>query len=240
MPEQELKLSTYYVLYMDILGVKDKINSDNSEDFLKELNSLYQEVLKGINLVGKEINNIKIETKIFSDNIIIAINKDNNIELCAMKLMLIFEIAAMFQVCALAYNFLVRGSLVSGDLYIDGTFVYGKALLDAYNLETNIAVYPRIIIKKEDVAEFMQCDSLIGYIGKDSSGISYINSFDKYFEIVKKDITKEDVKTLSDNLKKKKSEMVDYRYYSKIYWLINEFNNFCERKIFKDCRINFP
>ncbi len=40
----------------------------------------------------------------------------------------------------------MRGGLTKGLLYIDEKFVYGKALIDAHNLEDQQAKYPRVIV----------------------------------------------------------------------------------------------
>ena len=43
-------------------------------------------------------------------------------------------------------NFLIRGGITIGDLYIDDTFVLGPGLIDAYKLESQNAKFPRIIV----------------------------------------------------------------------------------------------
>ena len=39
--ESKIKLSPYFVAYMDILGAKKFINSENSEDYLNKIYQLY-------------------------------------------------------------------------------------------------------------------------------------------------------------------------------------------------------
>lgn len=49
----------------------------------------------------------------------------------------------------LIYGYFVRGALVAGQLYHDDNMVFGEALVRAYNLETQVVRYPRIMISSE-------------------------------------------------------------------------------------------
>jgi len=44
---------------------------------------------------------------------------------------------------------LLRGAVCIGDLYIDDDVTFGPALVEAYSLESTVAVFPRIVIDKE-------------------------------------------------------------------------------------------
>lgn len=48
----------------------------------------------------------------------------------------------------LEYGYLARGAVVKGPLYHDDQMVFGSALVEAYRLESQIALYPRIMISK--------------------------------------------------------------------------------------------
>lgn len=235
MQEKNIKLSTYYVTYIDILGAKEMINSEQSEEFLQKINSLYQDTLCAIKSLFEDIEHILIEKKIFSDNIVIAIPKDKTDTTTddAIKRRLIFELASFFQVLALRYTFLTRGSIVIDDLYFDETFIYGKALTRAYELESNIAIYPRIIINNKNCSDYMYDGYISSFITRDNAGICYINSFEKYFEIAK--IYKQDeVKILAHILLDKFTQVDSCKNAQKVFWLINEFNKFCQNNNFND------
>ena len=52
------------------------------------------------------------------------------------------------------YNFIledifIRGAIAQSELYMDENTVIGPALVEAYNLESEFAVYPRIILSKD-------------------------------------------------------------------------------------------
>lgn len=48
---------------------------------------------------------------------------------------------------------LFRGAVVIGDLYNDKIIIFGPAMLEAYELESKKAIYPRIIIEEDTILE---------------------------------------------------------------------------------------
>ena len=69
----------YYLLYLDILGMEKRINSSNSEHYLNIINDLYMKTIQTIRNLYEEINNVKINVRIFSDNIVIAIRQEDKL-----------------------------------------------------------------------------------------------------------------------------------------------------------------
>ncbi|WP_421996974.1 hypothetical protein [Reyranella sp.] len=53
----------------------------------------------------------------------------------------------------LEHGYFVRGAVVKGKLFHDALFVFGAALVKAYELESTVAVYPRIMLTKEVAAD---------------------------------------------------------------------------------------
>ena len=47
------------------------------------------------------------------------------------------------------YGILLRGGIARGQLIHDNTMLVGPAMVDAYRLESKVAIYPRIIIEEE-------------------------------------------------------------------------------------------
>lgn len=56
-------------------------------------------------------------------------------------------------------GYLIRGALVKGKLYHDDKMVFGEALVRAFELESNVAVYPRVMIVREIVDEALASGS---------------------------------------------------------------------------------
>lgn len=232
--DSDIHASKYYLLYIDILGMEKKIDSDDSEYYLNIINMLYKKTIQTIQKLYEEINNIKIDIRIFSDNIVIAIKQeDNQISTReSIKQTLIIEIAAFFQVLALLYALPVRGGITIDDFYIDKTFVYGKALTRAHYLENAIAIYPRIIIDEDYTDLFTMSQYLQQFIIKDTDNVSYINPFECYFNVSK--IYKEDeIKHLQTILWTMLPESNSCKVNQKIHWLVNRFNEFCKNNNFE-------
>ncbi|MBQ8635832.1 hypothetical protein IJ425_06750 [bacterium] len=226
--ENKIKLSEYYVAYFDILGSKKMIESSEAETFLNVINHIYKNTIFTINSFYKKNHNIEIKVKIFSDNIIFAIEKDKEDTevIKADKKILITAIASFFQVLALKYTMPVRGSITIGDLYIDEIFVYGKALNNAYKLESKIAIYPRVIIDPNIKNEFLQNNYIRENLCCDEEGIYYLNSFKEYYNI-RQIYASDEIKKIYEVLKARLFICDSEEIRQKNYWLINLFNNFC-------------
>ena len=241
MNNQTIRLSQYYLAYIDILGIKEAIKSDKSEEYLNNIKELYELTYSYIKANCPREYFFKADIKIFSDNIVIAMKKKEHYEFGAPSdisscYLMIF--ASFFQVLALKYSLLVRGSIVVDDLYIDETFIYGNALTEAYKLETELASYPRIIINPSNIHLFMKSDFQQKIINKDNSNIYYINPFECYFTYIPKENILENLDIITRNLTAKLSKENDNKMNQKICWFINMFNDFCIRYGYKNNIIN--
>ena len=143
-----INVTKHMVAYIDILGSKDAILHDHNDYYLNTINTCFERVKANtswMRLSGTEGCTIKI----FSDNIVIAIPSDfacvnNNHPTIVLNRM--HAALCAIQREFLKHEILIRGGLSFGKLYIDDIFIWGKALIDAYNVEDGIAIYPRIVI----------------------------------------------------------------------------------------------
>ncbi|MDL2236721.1 hypothetical protein LJC56_02670 [Christensenellaceae bacterium OttesenSCG-928-K19] len=158
-----LKTENYFVAYIDILGIKKMIENDDKDYYLNKIyncmNAAIEQAKIMMNVPG--CDNIKI--KIFSDNMIFAIPSDFHMtddHHPVISLNRIGTIVGSLQRMFLEAGFLTRGGVTHDKLYIDDTLVWGKALLDSYNLENNIAGYPRVVIdlKVKKIANLLVLD----------------------------------------------------------------------------------
>lgn len=225
---QTPKLHPYYLAYIDILGVKNAINSDESEKYLEKINCLYNDVLEGLDRVKSENFFIKPEIKIFSDNIVIAIKKEYPYTFTEeIKQDLLINAVSYFQMLGLKYSFLTRGGITIENLYLNQNFIYGKALSKAYKIENDISVFPRIVIDNACVNEFIQNNLIRKCLKKDFDGTCYLDSFQKYFDLTNGE-DKESLAFLQTTLKEQLEEKTsDVKAPFKKYWIINKFNEFC-------------
>lgn len=183
----ERKVSQHLICYIDVLGYKDKINTDENT-FLKKVDKLITRAKETADRTmsflkyrnGKEYG---IKTHVFSDNIIFLIctehMKKEEIEYCLFHL--VYQIA-LLQDLSLYEDILLRGSIVHGNIYYEpGSYVFGTGLVTAYDLENHSAIYPRVVIEKALVTEYMTDSKLneeyIDNIVEDFDGVSFVNYF---------------------------------------------------------------
>lgn len=174
---KEIEYSNYIVSYIDLLGVKDVLQHDDGTS-LNRMNLLYNRLLCYVDPTNKDFFNLdNVKIKIFSDNIIIASEIKNDFTAAFKK---VFRITKILQGDALTQNcWLLRGGISVGKLYIDDVFTMGKGIIAAYNLESQIANYPRVIIDKSIIASLNLDDFKMPYgieeIYTDFDGEKYIN-----------------------------------------------------------------
>lgn len=90
---------------------------------------------------------------------------------------------------ALCWSLLVaghrtRGAIVKGDLHHVGPDVLGPALIDAYLLESNVAVYPRIVLDatvKEALRDNYTPHSVAPWYREDFDGVPHLHLVDIMF-----------------------------------------------------------
>lgn len=208
-PSTNYKTSKHCVAYLDILGTKNKIYEDNDGKFLNYLNMLCKDAIsEASNAKAFGYNDFFV--KIFSDNMLFAVNtEDESTRLDKISLM--FCIISNIQNEVLNYGHLIRGAIVEGEFFHNDIIVYGKALVDAVNIEEKIAEYPRIIMQDKIAKELQQ------YAFRDIDGLYFLNSLFNIHGIEYVNIKMQ----LLEMLKKYKS---DIRIKKKVMWAINYFN----------------
>lgn len=142
------------VSYLDILGFKEMLydylsgNHDikkTIERALKEA-KLADELFKGVQ--------VKLKNTQFSDCRCISIqdisNDYPNFEEVYLDILIYFLIYLReIQMFLLNNEIYIRGGVSCGCHYENGNFIFSKALIDAFELESKKAVYPRIIFDKK-------------------------------------------------------------------------------------------
>ena len=221
------------VLYVDILGFKNKVKKsiqdietfNNIKNALMYIYNVQSENRHGV-LNGKQLN---IQISIFSDNIIYSQPLKND--------------GALFYTVVSAYylsteltllGFLFRGAIIIGDLYHDEKIVFGPALGKAVELEKD-AVYPRIILRKEDYEYQIKNPSnsntsedekkyLDYFLKKDDDGFYHIDFLSKIHDYDDKatyiEVLKKIKKIIEDGL-----TITDDHIRAKYLWLMNQYNS---------------
>lgn len=140
------------VLFLDILGFKKIINETLSKE--EEIFDKTQFIIETINemveiseLAPKETS--KNVTQ-FSDSIVISFKQNDIKEIPKLFYNLQRLIANL-----LSREILCRGAVSYGKLYHKDNLIFGPALVDAYETESQAALYPRVILDKS-VIEVMK------------------------------------------------------------------------------------
>lgn len=142
---KEYHATEHIVAFIDILGASEKIKQ-NATESLNTVHFVYEESLRKAEIIysAEEVKGIKPIVRIWSDNIVVAVPIIDNNYLGA--LFSIIVLSTVIQSEFLAHNYLVRGGISVGDFFSDDVMTWGNALLDSYKLESNVAIYPRIVI----------------------------------------------------------------------------------------------
>ncbi|MCE7065247.1 hypothetical protein [Dyadobacter sp. CY326] len=144
------------VCFLDILGFSDLVNSydeDLSSTVLQDIHESFSLAKKyllddTLNIQDKElIRHLKYQS--FSDNICISIPYFDNETDFKLNLGLLLRYVRSFQYLMMIKKFYVRGGISLGSFYSNESIIFSKGLVKAYQLESQKAIYPRIIIDPE-------------------------------------------------------------------------------------------
>jgi hypothetical protein len=189
MEELEMKSSAVYeervVAFIDILGFRDIIKrSEKDQELAISIRRIlnYIKYLRDENRAGKypECNVVGRQITIFSDSIIISYPTS-----CISCLFdIIFDIVHIQQTM-FNNRFPIRGGISLGCMHHQRDIAFGPAFIEAYDLETKCAFYPRIVIT-EDVIETgltknphnhpaAEKEYVYSFLRKDSDGLYYVD-----------------------------------------------------------------
>ena len=233
------------VAFLDVLGFKEKLKgfqleavdhytSVGDEDYgegedvpipvyySKKAAEFIETFKKATSKLDPEVFNYFL----FSDNICIT-GKDNQNENSLTDL--------LFVICELYYEFAKQGYFLRGGidfgLFVDDeTLAVGLPLAIAYELETKIALFPRIVLSDNFVKQFETYDlsssSEFSTLISKSCQINYLNVFNQVF---KTDQKKEFFANFNEKIR---SNLIDNErnehIYMKFTWLADDLNRFID------------
>lgn len=210
----KIHTSNYCVAYLDVLGAENYMKGDLADKFLNDLNSIYFDAINDISFTNY-VTQKDILVKIFSDNILLGIQINENDDLRKDKIEKILNIAGNIFNNALYHGYLLRGAITEGPFYknsYNDVFVYGKALIDAVEIEEELAIYPRVVAQKS-----IQ-ETLPQYFKECADGCLILNNF--IFEsLLSPDVYKHNLITMYKKCSDKKVKQ-------KIMWIISFFNSY--------------
>lgn len=171
----EYKTEECIVAFVDILGATEKIKEDPNKS-LNIVHKAYDESLKLLRLMfnGEFETILKPNAKIFSDNIVVSIKA---VPEKANSLLIMCGFLSLLQSQFLLSGYLVRGGIAIGEFFIDDTMAWGDALIKAYKMESEIAIYPRIVIHPEltELLNVSTNEHIKNYVLEDSDGLLFLD-----------------------------------------------------------------
>lgn len=146
-----------YTGFIDILGFKSAVyeTAQNPEIYTRIITALtnlssIEELLKKIRPADADAKDeeyvnafIGLKVQVFSDCILIS-SKANNLGFTALTACCALSFWMLF-----SNGFFGRGAITKGELIHNDSIIFGKSLIQAYELEQKPAIYPRIILAKE-------------------------------------------------------------------------------------------
>lgn len=161
------------VAFIDILGFGALVKSLESNKALHELLFLSLNQIKSF----KEQSEIhgtatsEFEVSCFSDSIVMSTNE--------YGLSSIVWACGWLQIQLLSNGILTRGGISKGKTLHAKDILYGVGMLNAYQIESKVAIYPRIVLDPHPTFQVCKDDSnfSLGFFKEDTDGLNYIDPF---------------------------------------------------------------
>lgn len=242
----EPELKNYYIAYFDILGYKAFFEDEKNDrqKFLLDILAIVDDVKNNLE-DAKKYYIEKIGIRVYSDNFLFYFEEEKQEEFADFNaLSSLAALLSNIQIRVLEkYSILIRGAITKGEFFVDKDIVFGQALIRAVELESSVAVYPRIIVdKKVFPLEKVHLVIRQNIILEDNDKECYVNYFSTFnpfvqIETVRKNIIKLVNKTCKypANYTQDKAISQRERLIAKYLWLLEKFNGTCEtNKIYDD------
>lgn len=231
------KYTERYVAFIDILGFKEAVyeSPENAEKF-NEITTALEHLSKVKDIAHTTVEHLKqskeaidqalgiwqdVKVTTFSDNILIS--AANNF----VGLMAIGAYSCLVYNSLFANGFFARGGITKGDLFESNGVVFGKALIDAYELESKTSIYPRILISSSIIDDVKKATGF--YIEQDFDGSYFLDVF--YPDINKLKENWQERTGLNLDLQQGKLKLIEellkthnQSVRSKLFWLAKYFN----------------
>ena len=217
--------SNRLIVFIDVLGFGRLVelsakDSTQSEQLIKRIANA---ILTSSNELISGSNRGNYMFTQFSDSLVISTPYDRTtFEHQFFVLSLIGVIYEFLQ-----HDLLLRGGVTLGKLIHTDVLLFGPAMNRAYQIESNLAKFPRIVID-EQLADLFSGTLMQGYIKLDYDGLRYINYFNpiKAFYLVPGWLNK--IKEIILNMP------ADAQLKDKREWLIKKYNEAISNFSFDD------
>jgi len=134
-----------YCAFLDVLGFSERISASYKDDSADKLLESFHKILaESIAQFNGSTDESMLYFKSFTDNVVLAHPRFSDDMESEFGFILWSVNEYQFQMAL--KGFFIRGGLAVGQLFMDENSVYGAALLEAYRLESKIAVNPVVVL----------------------------------------------------------------------------------------------
>jgi len=228
-----------YCAFLDVLGFSDKIRAsykdDNSANTL--LKDFHQILTKRLAWFKRRSGESMLYFKSFSDNVLLAWPQSSD-DMEAEFVYIMWSINN-YQFQMALKGFFIRGGLAADLLFVDENCVYGMALLEAYHLESEVAVNPVVVLCDKSMK--LVDEHIRFYVGEPAPQLNHVlkGPDGRYFlnyltECIDDDDGEQslDTESLRQHKIQIESALKTYaekpKVFSKYVWLAAYHNYFCD------------
>ncbi len=168
---EERSYDEQFVAWIDILGIRNKIKDvtkNNAESIFHIMGSLNKYLKDNCD---KYYNADKLHYTQIADGVIIACDVSLAREICEI-------VAAIQWRIFIELGLLSRGAITVGDISVSeelGSMIIGPAYVSAYVVESEIAIFPRIVVTDEAMTKLSPLKANLKFIKQDVDKFWYID-----------------------------------------------------------------
>lgn len=243
--EKTISYKESIVVFLDVLGFSNKIKTSNSEEYVKSLFEILQFINAWNTSDGKNAfieekdlysetyicsNNLnfseiikELQVSYFSDTLVITLPYNDESDLNSKLFCIVCALSNIISKLSMA-NYFVRGGITIGKMFHKTNMFFGPAYLEAYNLESKAAIYPRIVFSNK-LLDFIIKKNM-PYIKQAEDGLFYIDWTDYqkkriqrklYKTVCDKNYIQELKKIIEENIKENSNDIAIKAKYEWLY-----------------------
>lgn len=220
----------YIVAFIDVLGASAAMK-DSPDEMLNKVHKVYESALEILNKLYP--NEKSVGVRIFSDNIVVFCKYNKTVPVTSLAS--IVTLSAAIQMQFLNMDILVRGGISIGDFFNDDVMIWGNSLVNAYNIESHVSIYPRIVLDNNliEKTKVMEYENQLKkeFITQDADGLFFVNyltmirAFEKRNLVDRNNACRMYLKDAMENIEKEKSKN-DLKLLQKFNWHYRYLHNY--------------
>jgi hypothetical protein len=167
-PSGKPALQESIVGFLDLLGFSQHVMAAQTED---ESQRLLDKIVEGIadsrHFVRRELS-VAADTnpagwavKFFSDNLVLGYAQGESTATAVSAAWFVVRCAQRYQLRMTQNGLFLRGGLTIGPVCMTDEIIFGRALIDCYQLESHVAIVPRVILS-EELSQLLTADFSTG------------------------------------------------------------------------------